>query len=577
MRALSRLGGDGGPGYRSGVSDQDPHRPVSGSLPSAGGPELGKPSTAELPGVTPRKTAPTMDDKGRARLSDPENSYARAPGEPSIGAIELAVGEADLEDHGQRYEDGPLLGSGGMGEVRLQRDRHIGRAVAVKTMHSYVETSDTKQRFLREARVQGQLEHPAIVPVYDLGRYDGRLFFTMKRVRGLTLSRILHGLHQNEEAFVKKFPRRRLIAAMLQVCRAIHYAHTRGVVHRDLKPSNVMIGDFGEVYVLDWGLSREIVDGAPMQGERRSMVAADPSMLKVIKPNYNLTKPGNLVGTLSYMAPEQARGETIDGRADIYALGVILFEILTLRRFRDDANYVRVVAMIVDGIVARPSQYIHDIDPGLDEICVRSTQVDRELRYQHADEVSLALERWLDGERDTSTKRALAARHVGRAKELLESSKPRHDVLPEAMHEALRAMALENEHPEAQRLLVQVLSDTSGETLPHEAEKDLEESRQREAREGNLTIAVSVALMLGMPLIAAGIVYLRQPILAAAVAVLTLAVVFLFIRTVSRLRGRLDEAERRGALQAWHLKQLFPATMRNAGSTGEHRPPDDKR
>ncbi|MBX7195840.1 MAG: serine/threonine protein kinase [Sandaracinaceae bacterium] len=550
------------------MPERDPHDVASGPLPSGGGPDVGKPSTAELAGVTPRKpmvTAPTVDEKERARLSDPENSYARAPGEPSVGAIELAVGEADLEGVSERYDDGPLLGSGGMGEVRLQRDRHIGRAVAVKTMHSYVETPDTKQRFLREARVQGQLEHPAIVPVYDLGRKDGRLYFTMKRVRGLTLSRILHGLHQNEEAFVKKFPRRRLIAAMLQVSRAIHYAHTRGVVHRDLKPSNVMIGDFGEVYVLDWGLSREMVEAVPSP-ERRSMVMADPSMLKVIKPNYNLTKPGNLVGTLSYMAPEQARGETIDGRADIYALGVILFEILTLKRFRDDANYVRVVAMIVDGIVARPSDHVADMDPGLDEICVKATQVERDERYQTAEEVSLALERWLDGERDASTKRALAARHVAKARELLGSDRPRHDAMPEAMHEALRAMALEADHPDAQRILVDVLSDTSGQTLPHEAEKDIEESRAREAREGNLTIAVSVALMLGMPLIAAAIVYLRQPILAVAVAVLTLAVVFLFLNTVSRLRGRLDDAERRAAMQAWHLKQLFPATLRERSS-----------
>jgi serine/threonine protein kinase len=521
----------------------------------------------------PRVTAPTMDEKARARLSDPENSYARAPGEPSMGNVELAVGEADLEVHGLRYEDGPLLGSGGMGEVRLQRDRHIGRAVAVKTMHTHVETPDTKQRFLREARVQGQLEHPAIVPVYDLGRQEGRLFFTMKRVRGLTLSRILHGLQQNEDAYVKKFPRRRLIAAMLQVARAIHYAHTRGVVHRDLKPSNVMIGDFGEVYVLDWGLAREMADAVPST-ERRSMVAADPSMLKVIKPNYNLTKPGNLVGTLSYMAPEQARGETIDGRADIYALGVILFEILTLRRFRDDANYVRVVAMIVDGVVARPSAYVSDVDPGLDEICVRCTQVEKEDRYQTAEEVSRALERWLDGERDASTKKALAARHVAKSRELLGSNKPRHDVLPEAMHEALRAIALEPDHSDAQRVLVEVLSDTSGETLPREAEQDLEEARAREGREGNLTVAVSVALMMGMPLIALAIAYMRQPILAAGVAVLTIAVVVLFLNTVYRLRARLYDAERRAALQSWHMSQLFPATLRkdsksrDAGVTG---------
>jgi eukaryotic-like serine/threonine-protein kinase len=536
------------------------------------GVELGSPSTAEMAGA-PKVTVSTLDEQARPRLSDPDNSYARAPGEPSLGSVELAVGEADLEEHGLRYEDGPLLGSGGMGEVRLRRDRHIGRAVAVKTMHTHVESPDTKQRFLREARVQGQLEHPAIVPVYDLGRNEGRLYFTMKRVRGLTLSRILHGLQQNEEAFLRKFPRRRLVAAMLQVARAIHYAHTRGVVHRDLKPSNLMIGDFGEVYVLDWGLAREMEDPVP-SAERRSMVAADPSMLKIIKPNYNLTKPGNLVGTLSYMAPEQARAEVIDGRADIYALGVMLFEILTLRRFRDDANYVRVVAMIVDGIVARPSEHVEGIDPGLDEICVRCTQVDRDDRYQTAEEVSLALERWLDGERDITTKKALAARHVERARALLGSSRPRHDALPEAMHEALRAMALEPAHAEAQRLLVEVLSDTSGETLPRDAEQDLEDARAREGREGNLSVAASVALVLGTPLLALAAAYLRQPALAAGVAALTVAVIFLLLNNVNRLRTRLYDAEKRAALQSWHVKQLFPDSLRKSSPSpgGSERP-----
>jgi serine/threonine-protein kinase len=554
------------------VDEHGYDRDAPGSPLPDEGPRVGKASTAEMAGVAAKAESAKADTvlaSDRAALSDPDNSYARAPGEPSIAKVEPAVGEMELEDGIERYDDGPLLGSGGMGEVRLQRDRRVGRAVALKTMHAHVETPDTKQRFLREARVQGQLEHPAIVPVYDLGRRDGRLYFTMKRVRGITLTRILHGLATREEAFLRKFPRRRLIAAMLQVCRAVHYAHTRGVVHRDLKPSNIMIGDFGEVYVLDWGLARALSEPVPSV-DRRSMVAADPSALKVIKPNFNLTKPGNLVGTLSYMAPEQARGEVVDPRADIYALGVILYEILTLRRFRDDANYVRVVAMIVDGVVARPSEHASDIDPGLDEICVKATQVERDDRYETCEPMGLALERWLDGERDSSTKRALAARHLDKARELLGSSQPRHEVLPAAMHEVLRAMSLDEEGPDVQRALVEVLSDTSGQSLPAEAERDLHESRVRESGEGNFTIAVALALMLGAPVVALAIVLLGQPILAAAVAVLTLAAAFLFMRTVQRLRARLDDAERRAALQTWHLRQLFPAGRRERASA---RPP----
>jgi serine/threonine-protein kinase len=554
------------------ANDHDPegrHSPVPAVTP-----QPGKPSTAELPGIDPRaaasmaRTLPAMESVRPPTPASQADSYAAAPGEPAVTKVEPAVGELELEDTVWRYDEGPLLGSGGMGEVRLQRDRRIGRAVALKMMHAHVETPDTKQRFLREARVQGQLEHPAIVPVYDLGRHDGRLYFTMKRVRGITLARILHGLSQRDEAFVRKFPRRRLVAAMLQVCRAIHYAHTRGIVHRDLKPSNIMIGDFGEVYVLDWGLARALDEPVP-GNDRRSMVAADPSALKIIKPNFNLTKPGNLVGTLSYMAPEQARGEQVDPRADIYALGVMLYEIFTLKRFRDDGNYVRVVAMIVDGVVARPSDHVADVDPGLDELCVKATQVEREDRFQTCEEMSLALERWLDGERDTSTKRALAARHLARARELLAmqgTTGADAERLPSAMHELLRAMSLDEEGPDVQRALVQVLSDTSGRSLPAEAEADLEATRVRERSEGNLTVMVAVALLLGAPLAAASIVLLGQPILAAAVAVLVLASAFLFLRTVQRLRARLDDAERRAALQTWHLRQLFPSGWRDRNS-----------
>jgi Flp pilus assembly protein TadB len=134
------------------------------------------------------------------------------------------------------------------------------------------------------------------------------------------------------------------------------------------------------------------------------------------------------------------------------------------------------------------------------------------------------------------------------------------------MHELLRAMSLDEEGPDVQRALVQVLSDTSGRSLPAEAEADLEATRARERSEGNLAVMVAVALLLGAPLAAASIVLLGQPILAAAVAVLVLASAFLFLRTIQRLRARLDDAERRAALQTWHLRQLFPAGWRDRNS-----------
>src|SRR5262245_44190309 len=153
-----------------------------------------------------------------------------------------------------RYAIGALLGRGGMGEVRVCRDHRIGREVAYKVIkHDPVEGID--ERFLREARIQGQLEHPAIVPVYDLGvAPDGSLYFTMQRGPGLSLEAVIKALRERDQLLSQRFSMRRLLVAFIQVCMAIDYAHQHGVLHRDLKPPNIMLGLFGEVYLLDWGL-----------------------------------------------------------------------------------------------------------------------------------------------------------------------------------------------------------------------------------------------------------------------------------------------------------------------------------
>lgn len=227
-----------------------------------------------------------------------------------------------------------------MGEVRLTRDARIGRHVAVKRLLEPLSGEATRRRFLREARIQGQLEHPAVVPVYDLDFDEqGQPFFTMKRVRGQTLSRILELSARGDTETRERFGRRRLLAAFTQACHAVHYAHVRGVVHRDLKPSNIMIGDYGEVYVLDWGVAR--VDKDASDEDERLPVVLDASM--------GLTRGGDLVGSLGYMAPEQMQGLTVDGRADVFALGVVLYEILTLRPFRKSESFPAMVARVTAG------------------------------------------------------------------------------------------------------------------------------------------------------------------------------------------------------------------------------------
>ncbi|MBM4357203.1 MAG: serine/threonine protein kinase [Deltaproteobacteria bacterium] len=232
-----------------------------------------------------------------------------------------------------RYQPRGLLGEGGMGEVRLARDKVVGRDVAIKTMRPEVEEF-ARDRFLREARVQGQLEHPAIVPIYDLGlTEEQRLFFTMKRLRGESLETVLGKLAFDEPEAVAKYPLRRLLAAFVQVALALEYAHRRGVLHRDLKPANVMLGDFGEVYVIDWGLAR-----LRFSGEDDISGGPDPA-----ERGKGETLAGSGLGTPGYMAPEQAAGalELLDGRTDVYGLGRSSTRSSRASRFTGKARFRR--------------------------------------------------------------------------------------------------------------------------------------------------------------------------------------------------------------------------------------------
>jgi serine/threonine-protein kinase len=228
-----------------------------------------------------------------------------------------------------RYQLLGEIARGGMGVVLKGRDVDVGRDVAVKVLlEKHRDNPEMVRRFVEEAQISGQLQHPGIVPVYELGRlFDARLYIAMKLIRGRTLAALLDGRADAGE------DRPRFLAAFEQVCQTMAYAHSCGVIHRDLKPSNVMVGSFGEVQVMDWGLAKVLDRGGVADEERARRGHADADRVRTLRTGSAVdeSQAGSVLGTPSYMAPEQARGrlDTLDERADVFGLGAILCEILT--------------------------------------------------------------------------------------------------------------------------------------------------------------------------------------------------------------------------------------------------------
>jgi eukaryotic-like serine/threonine-protein kinase len=214
---------------------------------------------------------------------------------------------------GTRFRLLHRIGRGGMGAVFLAEDQTLGRRVALKVLDVPDEAGDLAARLLREARILAKLEHPGIVPVHDAGTLtDGRVFYAMKFVEGSRLeehARTLHAAPDRLRIFEK-------------ICDAVAFAHSRGVLHRDLKPENIMVGPFGEVLVMDWGVAKILREPAAGDAAPRSSPAAAHDAV----PASPDTRDGAVIGTPGYMSPEQARGETarLDERTDVYALGMIL-------------------------------------------------------------------------------------------------------------------------------------------------------------------------------------------------------------------------------------------------------------
>jgi tRNA A-37 threonylcarbamoyl transferase component Bud32 len=422
----------------------------------------------------------------------------QAPMQPAVpapaplpGPVRPTTGEAREPASAERYVREKLLGVGGMGEVHLCRDQRIGRSVAMKIIDKRRATSsEVRGRFLAEARIQGQLQHPSIVPVYDLEKGDsGTLQFTMKRVAGLTLEAIVDGLWDGRSGFERRFPQERLLAVFRRVCQCLEYVHAAGVVHRDLKPGNIMVGDYGEVYLLDWGLAKV------NHGED----------IELTGPRSVPTRQGQVLGTPGYMAPEQAvDAQQIDGRADVYALGAILFELLTHEPFLKGKNARELIRATQKGSDERASERApdRDIPPELDDVCLRATSHDPDARFSSVRELREAIDAYLEGERDVDLRQRLAAKHVERAESIAayarSSQNARHHA--QAIGEAGRALALDPDCAAAAQLLVKLLLDPPGKA-PEEEESRRAELVNEAQFSGGLAASAYAAFLLIIPLL----------------------------------------------------------------------------
>jgi serine/threonine-protein kinase len=318
----------------------------------------------------------------------------KRPGEAPAAAV--------LEQRA-RFERVRTLGEGAMGQVELARDNDIRRTVAVKRVRGEAASAAALMRFADEVRIVGQLEHPGIVPIYDVGRDEsGQVYLVMKHLHGETMEDIIAKLRAGEPGYRQRFTIDYRVHLFLGVLDAVRYAHARGILHRDLKPANVQIGPFGEVTVMDWGIAKPFrrVDGPA------STEPLDRTLLESHDQRLLETKVGSLAGTPLYMSPEQAAGrnDDLDDRSDVYALSVLLFEWLVLEHpMKSKTTVMEVLAAIIgqdydqEDLFQRtreadvPIEYFHLLKRGL----VR----DRAKRFQNVgeleDEINKVREGWI--------------------------------------------------------------------------------------------------------------------------------------------------------------------------------------
>ena len=393
-----------------------PSRPGEPEADDALAPTIAPPSSAPTIAAGPA-TAPPVAEHSRAREIDSYRDTIAAGGDAGSARAAAALDELPLADPAQ-YVAEREVARGGMGRIIAAHDRHLGRPVALKELlHGDPEQA---ARFRREALITARLQHPAIIPVYQAGRWpSGEPFYAMKLVSGRPLDRVI--------ADARTLPERlALLPSILVAVEAIAYAHSRRVVHRDLKPANVLVGDFGEIVVIDWGLAKDLdapteddvasADGrvtAPALGSRRPAAPASPAVdsgpirksasgsgarSTGADTGGSLTVAGAVMGTPAYMPPEQARGEAVDERADVFSLGAMLYHTLAGAPPYAARTATDVIAHAIAGKVVPLSARKTGAPPDLIAIVEHAMANDPADRYPTAQALAEELRRFQTGQ-----------------------------------------------------------------------------------------------------------------------------------------------------------------------------------
>ena len=277
----------------------------------------------------------------------------------------------DFSNDFRKYHQFQALGSGGKADLVVCKDTNLGRPVVLKKLRKDVANYEKElSRLLREARITAQLQHPATVPLYEIGKDDeGNWYFAMKKIEGQTLFEIIVGLYNREPKIERHFNLTRLLNIFRQVCDALSYAHSRGVIHRDIKPENIIIGMFGEVTLIDWGVAK--VWGMPNEGDEQKGVDRG--------------------GTPLYMSPEQILGhKPVDERTDVFSMGIVLYEMMTQREPFRGPTIQDTFNNIINNAPLEPRQAAtHRFIPvTIESICLKAMEKDPANRFQSMDEMA---------------------------------------------------------------------------------------------------------------------------------------------------------------------------------------------